>query len=203
MEEYAATLAALDAMGLLYPCFCTRAEIQRAAAHAPQRGVDGAPLYPGTCRRLSADERLARLARGDAHALRLDMEAALARGQAPLSYVEEGRGFLPCEPAAFGDAILARKDVPASYMLCATHDDALQGVTLVTRADDLRPATSLQRLLQALLGWPAPRYAHHPVLTGADGERLAKRSGAPSLREMRRAGMPARTILERAWVAGA
>ena len=193
MADYAASLARLGAMGLLFPCFCTRADIQRAAAHAPHApppGVDGAPLYPGTCRRLSADERAFRLARGEAHALRLDMQAALARVAAPLCYEEEGDGSVRCDPAAFGDAILARKDVPASYMLCATHDDALQGVTLVTRAEDLRPATSLQRLLQALLGWPAPRYAHHPLLLGADGKRLSKRSGAPSLKEMRRAGMP-------------
>ena len=193
MGEYAAALAELDAMGLLFPCFCTRADIQRAAAHAPHgppSGADGAPLYPGTCRRLSADERASRLARGDLHALRLDMQAALARVAAPLYYEEEGRDLVRCDPAAFGDAILARKDVPASYMLCATHDDALQGVSLVTRAEDLRPATDLQRLLQALLGWPAPHYAHHPLRLGVDGKRLSKRSGAPSLREMRRAGMP-------------
>jgi glutamyl-Q tRNA(Asp) synthetase len=188
MADYAATLARLDAMGLLYPCFCTRADILRAAAHAPH-GPDGAPRYPGTCRRLLAEERAARLARGDPYALRLDMDAALARVPDPLTYEEEGRGVVPCDPAAFGDAILARKDVPASYMLCVTHDDALQGVTLVTRAEDLRPATDLQRLLQALLGWPAPRYAHHELLLGPDGKRLSKRNGAPSLRAMRDEGV--------------
>ena len=194
MAAYAATLARLDGMGLLYPCFCTRADILRATAHAPH-GPDGAPLYPGTCRHLAAEDRAARLARGEPHAFRLDMGAALARVPGPLTYEEEGRGVVACDPAAFGDAILARKDVPASYMLCVTHDDALQGVTLVTRAEDLRPATDLQRLLQALLGWPAPRYAHHPLLLGADGKRLSKRNGAPSLRAMREAGM---TVAE-AW----
>jgi glutamyl-Q tRNA(Asp) synthetase len=193
MEEYAATLARLDEMGLLYPCFCTRAEIVRATAHAPH-GSDGAPLYPGTCRRLSAGERAARLARGEPHALRLDMTAALARVPTPLTYEEEGRGSVPCDPAAFGDAILARKDVPASYMLCVTHDDALQGVTLVTRAEDLRSATDLQRLLQALLGWPAPRYAHHALLLGPDGKRLSKRNDAPSLRALREAGVSAAEV---------
>ena len=194
MAEYAAALARLDAMGLLYPCFCTRADIQRAAAHAPH-GPDGAALYPGTCRRLPARERAARLARGEPHALRLDMRAALARVPGRLTYEEEGRGVVPCDPAAFGDAILARKDVPASYMLCVTHDDAMQGVTLVTRADDLRPATDLQRLLQDLLGWPAPRYAHHTLLLGEDGKRLSKRNGAPSLRAMRQAGVAPQDIL--------
>ncbi len=188
MAQYAASLARLDAMGVLYPCFCTRADIVRAAAHAPH-GPDGAPLYPGTCRRLSDRDRAARIARGEPHALRLDMGAALARVPGPLTYEEEGRGVVPCDPAAFGDAILARKDVPASYMLCVTHDDAVQGVTLVTRAEDLRPATDLQRLLQELLGWPAPRYAHHPLLLGPDGKRLSKRNGAPSLNAMRGNGV--------------
>ncbi len=197
MAEYSAALARLDAMGLLYPCFCTRADIQRAAAHAPH-GPDGAALYPGTCRRLSDRERSARLVRRGSHALRLDMGAALARVPGPLTYVEEGTGVVSCDPAAFGDAILARKDVPASYMLCVTHDDAMQGVTLVTRAEDLRPATDLQRLLQELLGWPAPRYAHHPLLLGPDGKRLSKRNGAPSLRAMRESGRSPAAVRERA-----
>ena len=197
MAEYAAALARLDALGVLYPCFCTRADIQRAASHAPH-GPDGAALYPGTCRSLSPSECAARLVRGDAHAVRLDIAAALAQVPEPLVYEEEGCGAVRCDLAAFGDAILARKDVPASYMLCATHDDALQGVTLVTRAEDLRPATSLQRLLQALLGWPAPRYAHHPLLLGADGKRLSKRGGAPSLRAMRESGIPAAEVRARA-----
>lgn len=202
MGEYAAALARLGAIGLLYPCFCTRRDILEATAHAPhdlvRHGPDGAPLYPGTCRRLSAHERDAHLARGEPHALRLDMRAALAQVPGRLTYEEEGRGTIPCNPASFGDAILARKDVPASYMLCVTHDDALQGVTLVTRAEDLRPATDLQRLLQQLLGWPAPRYAHHEVLLGADGKRLSKRNGAPSLRAMREAGFTPASVRARA-----
>ncbi len=187
LSEYAAALARLEAMGLLYPCFCTRAEIAAASAQAPH-GPDRAPRYPGTCRQLAPGLVAARCARGDPYALRLDMAAALARLAAPLTYREQGVGQVDCHPAAFGDAILARKDAPASYMLCATHDDALQGVTLVTRGDDLRPATGLQRLLQALLGWPAPHYAHHPLLLGPDGQRLAKRAGSPTLRAMREAG---------------
>jgi glutamyl-Q tRNA(Asp) synthetase len=98
-----------------------------------------------------------------------------------LTFEEEGEGVLPCDPARFGDAVLARKDAPASYHLCVTHDDVVQGVTLVTRGVDLQPATHLHRLLQALLDWPAPRYAHHALLTDAAGKRLAKRDRAATL----------------------
>lgn len=189
LPEYRRALDALVARGLVYPCFCTRAEIGReiAASAAAPHGPDG-PLYPGTCRRLSASERAARTARGEAHALRLDMAAALAALPEALSFAEAGQRFR-CDPAQFGDAVLARKDVPASYHLCVTHDDALQGVTLVTRGEDLRPATHLHRLLQALMGWPEPRYAHHPLITDGSGRRLAKRDRAATLREMRAAGV--------------
>ena len=189
LPEYRAALDRLAARGLLYPCFCTRAAIARevaAAGHAPH-GPDG-PLYPGTCRRLSAAERAGRLARGESYALRLDMAAALAEAPRDLSFHELGEGRLRCDPGQFGDAVLARKEVPASYHLCVTHDDAAQGVTLVTRGVDLKPATHLHRLLQALLGWPEPLYAHHPLLTDAAGRRLAKREGAPALRALREAG---------------
>jgi len=189
LGEYRAALDSLAARGLLYPCFCTRTEIARevaAAAHAPH-GPDG-PLYPGTCRRLDAETRAARIARGDPYALRLDMTRALAAVPGPLSYEERGEGRIRCDPARFGDVVLARKDVPASYHLCVTHDDALQGVTLVTRGEDLRPATDLHRLLQALMGWPEPAYAHHRLLTDASGRRLAKRDRAATLRDLRAAG---------------
>ncbi|MCB4821857.1 tRNA glutamyl-Q(34) synthetase GluQRS [Roseicella aerolata] len=189
MPDYRQALDRLAARGLLYPCFCTRADIQRevaAAGHAPH-GPDG-PLYPGTCRRLSAAARVDRLAAGEPYALRLDMAAAMAAAPPGLSFHELGEGRLRCDPAQFGDVVLARKDVPASYHLCVTHDDALQGVTLVTRGADLKPATHLHRLLQALLGWPEPAYAHHPLLLGPDGRRLAKRDNAPTLRALREAG---------------
>ena len=189
LDEYRAALETLARRGLLYPCFCTRAAIAReiAAAPAAPHGPDG-PLYPGTCRALSAAERAARLAGGEPYALRLDMARAVAEA-GPLRWHEEAVGRLAAEPTRFGDVVLGRKDVPASYHLCVTHDDARQGVTLVTRGADLQPATALHRLLQALFGWPAPRYAHHPLLTGADGRRLAKRDGAASLRAMRQAGI--------------
>ncbi len=207
--EYRAALDALDGFGLLYPCFCTRAAIAREVArsgHAPH-GPEGA-IYPGTCRRLAPAERSARLAAGEAHALRLDVAAALRRLRGPLFYREEGmvrgdgsgrgesggRGAgaaLPvrCDPARFGDVVLARKDAPASYHLCATHDDARQGVTLVTRGEDLRDATDLHRLLQEVMGWPEPRYNHHPLLHGPDGRRLSKRDGALPIRALREAGL--------------
>ena len=189
LAEYRAVLDRLAARGLLYPCFCTRAGIARevaAAAGAPQ-GPDG-PRYPGTCRRLSADERAARLAAGQPHALRLDMAAARAAVPQPLIVREEAEGERRCDPAGFGDVVLGRKDAPASYHVCVTHDDALQGVTLVTRGADLRAATDLHRLLQALLGWPVPVYAHHRLLTDSSGNRLAKRDNSPSLRVLRNGG---------------
>ena len=194
LPEYRAALDGLAAMGLLYPCFCTRADIA-ASASAPH-GPDG-PVYPGTCRHLPRALVADRLARGDRHALRLDMAAALRR-TGPLSWHEEGEGRLACRPEAFGDPVLARKDAPASYHLCVTHDDALQGVTLVTRAADLRAATSLHRLLQALFGWEEPRYAHHALLLDAQGRRLSKRDGAATLRSLREAGVSAEAVRLRA-----
>ena len=191
LAEYERVLGDLAASGLLYPCFCTRAEIAReiaqsaSAPHAP----DGSPLYPGTCRALGAAERAARIARGERHALRLDMARALAAVAEPLWFEEVGEGRVACHPEGFGDVVLARKDAPASYHLCVTHDDAVQGVTLVTRGEDLRPATDLHRLLQALMGWPAPRYAHHRLLTDAAGRRLSKRDGAATLRALREQGV--------------
>jgi glutamyl-Q tRNA(Asp) synthetase len=190
LPDYRGALDVLEARGLLYPCFCTRADIAReiAASAAAPHGPDG-PLYPGTCRRLPPAERAARVAAGEPHALRLDMGRALACVPAGLSFAEEGEGRMPCHPARFGDAVLARKDIPASYHLCVTHDDALQGVTLVTRGEDLKPATDLHRLLQSLMGWPEPAYAHHRLLTDAAGRRLAKRDRAATLRDLRAGGV--------------
>lgn len=186
MAEYQAVLDQLAARGLLYPCFCTRADIARAAT-APHAG-EGEILYPGTCRALGVDERAARIAVGTPYALRLDLRRALA-GVPPLAFEEESEGLIACRPDQFGDVVLARKDTPTSYHLCVTHDDALQGVTLVTRGSDLKPATHLHRLLQTLMGWPAPRYAHHPLLTDASGRRLAKRDRATTLRDLRARGV--------------
>jgi glutamyl-Q tRNA(Asp) synthetase len=190
--EYQSVLDGLAERRLVYPCFCTRAEI--AASAAAPHGPDGTPLYPGTCRELSAAERADRIAAGERFALRLDMAAAARPG---LSYQEVGEGRVACHPGQFGDVVLARKDAPASYHLCVTHDDAVQGVTLVTRGADLKPATDLHRLLQALMDWPAPTYAHHKLITDPTGRRLAKRDKAVTLRSLRAEGVSARAIIER------
>lgn len=188
--EYRAALDLLDARGLLYPCFCTRHDI----ASAPH-GPDDMPVYPGTCRKLSMGARQDRIAAGEPYSLRLDMTAA---DQPGLSFHERGRGRIACHPARFGDVVLARKDTPASYHLCVTHDDARQGVTLVTRGVDLFEATDLHVLLQALLGWPTPDYAHHRLLTNADGTRLAKRDHGFAIRAMREGGMSPAEVRARA-----
>ncbi len=191
LDEYAACLSTLGAAGLVYPCFCTRAEVAReirgavAAPHAP----DGSQLYPGTCRVLDPGHRAERLARGDTHCLRLDVQHAILVAGQGLTYRLHDGGSVACRPERFGDVVLGRRDMPASYHLAVTHDDAASGVTLVTRADDLAPATEIHRLLQALLGWPIPAYAFHRLLPGPDGRRLAKRDGATSLRAMREAGL--------------
>lgn len=188
--DYRAVLDDLAARGLLYPCFCTRADIWReigdaaSAPHAP----DGAPVYPGTCRGLSADERTTRMTAGAGYALRLDVARATAMVP-KLDFYELGDGVVSVHPERFGDVVLARKDTPASYHLCVTNDDAAQGVTHVTRGIDLKSATDIHRLLQALMDWPTPIYAHHALRTDATGRRLAKRDGATTLRHLRTAGI--------------
>ena len=199
--DYRAALARLEAEGLLYPCFCTRREIQAEIARsggAPQ-GELGA-LYPGTCRFLGAAERAERLDSGLDYALRLDVGAAIGR-TGPL-YWYEGETRIEAEPGALGDVVLARKDTPASYHLAVTVDDALQGVTLVTRGADLSTATHMHRLLQAVLGLPTPRYRHHRLLTDAAGRRLAKRDRALTIRAMREAGTSPAEILAAAQSTG-
>lgn len=192
LEVYAAALARLRAMELLYPCFCTRAAIA-ASLSAPHGGPER--VYPGTCRALPEAARTARIASGARHAWRLDMTAAVAAAESaesgeagPLVWADEIAGTVGADPAAHGDVVLARKDAPASYHLAVTVDDAAQGVTHVVRGRDLFAATDVHRLLQALLGLPTPVYRHHALLTGADGRRLAKRDGAPTLESMRLAG---------------
>ncbi len=188
MADYAAALARLDGLGLLYPCFCTRkdirAEIERAG-QAPH-GPDG-PLYPGTCRNLDAEAREAYLADGRAYALRLDVAKAIA-ATGPLTWRDRARGELAADPASLGDVVLARKEIATSYHLAVTLDDADQGITLVTRGEDLFHTTHVHRLLQALLDLPVPEWRHHGLITGTDGARLAKRADAQSIRALRAAG---------------
>jgi len=183
--DYAKALERLGGMDLLYPCFCTRADIKEMAG-APQ-GPDG-PIYSGRCRPLSEAEREERRAAGQPFALRLKMDEA-SRMAGPLSWQDLSAGIQTARPEQFGDVVLARKDTPASYHLAVTWDDALQGVTLVTRGADLFAASHLHRLLQALLDLPVPRWHHHPLVTDAEGRRLAKRDGAPSIRSLRERGL--------------
>ncbi len=199
--DYRAALDRLEGLGVLSPCFCTRratqTEIARAGG-APQ-GELGAP-YPGICRRLDAKERSERLAQATDYALRLDVAAALDRA-GTLVWFEDDRE-IAADPMRLGDVVLARKEVPTSYHLAVTVDDALQGVTLVTRGADLFGATHIHRLLQALLGLPTPRYRHHSLVTDRHGRRLAKRTGAPTIRAMRDAGMTPPQILAAAQSSG-
>lgn len=184
LESYEAALARLDALGVLYACTCTRAEIAEAAT---QTGPEG-PVYPGTCRDRSVQAEAPA-------ALRLDFEKAL-RLTGPLTWEDAVAGAQVVDPAGLGDPVLRRKDLPASYHLAVTVDDAADGVTLVTRGLDLFHATPVHRILQALLGLPVPRWHHHPLLLDAEARKLAKRRGSPALADHREAGEDGR-----AWAA--
>lgn len=194
MALYRAALDRLRALGLAYPCFCTRADIARevaASASAPH-GVDGV-VYPGTCRAIPADVAAARL--GEPHAWRIDMARAVALA-GPLAWVDELAGRVQADPLAQGDVVLARKDAGTSYHLAVTIDDAAQGVSHVVRGIDLFAATHVHRLLQALLDLPVPVWRHHPLLLGPDGQRLAKRNGAPTLAALREQGVDGRGLAD-------
>ena len=195
LDLYEATLDRLRNMGLLYPCFCTRADI--AASVSAPHGPEGL-VYPGTCRGLTVDP--ARLA-NDPHCWRLDVAKALTllplpQGERELLWHDAFAGTVTADPCAQGDVVLARKDAPASYHLAVTIDDAAQGVTHVVRGRDLFAATDIHRLLQALLDLPTPEYRHHALLAGADGARLAKRHGAPTLAAMPIAGEDGRALAD-------
>ncbi|MGH7014759.1 MAG: tRNA glutamyl-Q(34) synthetase GluQRS [Stellaceae bacterium] len=187
LDDYRAALTRLDRLGLIYPCFCTRAAIKAELASSVAAPHDAPPVYPGICRGLSEDERRARIAQGVSYALRLNVAAAQAR-TGPLFWEDEIKGPVEAAPTLHGDVVLARKDAPTSYHLAVTVDDALQGVTLVTRGEDIFAATDLHRLLQALLGYPTPRYRHHKLLIDAAGKRFAKRDRAVTLRGLRAIG---------------
>lgn len=193
--DYAAALARLESDGLLYPCFCSRKDIA-AAASAPHEGET--VIYPGTCRELDPILAAERKAAGAPFALRLKTTEA-ARRSGPLAFLEaepDGSNLreIPAEPEQFGDVVLGRRDTPASYHLCATLDDHLQGVSLVIRGEDLRPATHLHRLLQAVLGLASPQYRHHVLLTNESGTRLSKRDGAMALQALRDLGLSAAAV---------
>lgn len=167
---------------LLYPCTCTRSEIEALAPHMGPEGM----IYPGTCKGRSLDP-------GKPVALRLDTEKAMEQ-LGELVWEDEVCGMQVADPRQFGDVVLVRKDAPASYHLAATLDDAADGVTLVTRGQDLFAATHIHRVLQGLLGLPVPAWHHHPILFGDDGEKLAKRRNSPSLADRRKAGEDGREL---------
>jgi glutamyl-Q tRNA(Asp) synthetase len=198
LDAYRDALGKLEALGLVYPSFESRTEIARLVAEREKdapwpRDPDGAPLYPGDAQHMAAEERARRIASGEPYALRLDMNAAIDRiGQ--LTWVEVGENpkvdheTVMAVPEHWGDVVLARKETPTSYHLSVVVDDALQGVTHVVRGQDLYPATSVHRLLQALLGFHPPLYHHHRLVLDADGRKLSKSTQATALRELRAAG---------------
>lgn len=200
--DYLAAADQLIAQGLLYPCFATRAQIA-AASDPSQTDPDGAPLYPGLWKTAPAEAVASRIANGETPALRIDMQAALraanARlGDKPLTFTEIGvddaARIVTAEPERWGDAIIVRKDVPASYHLAVVVDDARQGVTQVTRGVDLLASTDIHRLLQVLLDLPEPHYCHHRLVRWADGRKLSKSNGDMGLRALRNEGATAADV---------
>jgi len=198
LPDYGAAIAELEAHGLLYPSFESRRELNAMVAELDQQGPwprdpDGVPIYPGRARKLSAAERQRRRSAGEPFALRLAMDAAVARAGV-LTWTETGlgpqgqSGLVTAAPQMWGDVVLARKEMPTSYHLAAVVDDALQGVTDVVRGQDLFWSTGIHRLLQALLGLPEPTYHHHKLILDDDGRKLSKSTKSTGLRELRAAG---------------
>ncbi|MCB2108883.1 MAG: tRNA glutamyl-Q(34) synthetase GluQRS, partial [Rhodobacteraceae bacterium] len=194
--DYAKAIETLKDAGVLYPCFCTRADIQReivnasGAPHLFRDGPDG-PIYPGICRNLDPDEATRRMASGEPYALRLHMARAKDRASdhiGTLTWHDRLQGQQRATPEIFGDVVIARKDTPASYHLASVWDDALQGVTLVTRGEELFAATHVHRLLQALLKLPTPDYYHHALYLNGDGQKVSKRDAGLTVRHLRESG---------------
>ena len=206
--DYAASAAGLRERGLLYPCFCSRQDIARAVDERERssgtswrRDPDGAPLYPGTCRALDPAEARARIAAGAPHAWRLDIDRALAAVPDALAYeafdLGGARHTVPAAPERWGDPVIVRKEIPASYHLAVVHDDALQGVTHVVRGQDLEVATDLHVLLQRLLGLISPLYHHHGLIVDEAGGKLAKSRASQALADLRARGVMPAQIRER------
>lgn len=196
MGFYAEALEQLKAMGLLYPCFCTRAEMKQQiqeSGRAPHANLGY--QYEGRCKARSADEVAELFAQGRPHAWRLDMQRAQDCIGCP-TWHDATRGEQCCVPSDWGDVVLARKEFPASYHLCVVLDDAAQGISHVTRGEDLLEATHIHRCLQALLKLPSPEYHHHGLLKDEQGKRLAKRDGARSIASLRESGLSAQAIIQ-------
>lgn len=194
-REHQSALERLRGLGVLYPCFCTRREINDEVARMARapHGPEG-PLYPGICRRLEPAERDRRIRGGAEPAWRLDAGEAAARCGA-LGFRDEIHGSFEVDPGLLGDVVLARKDIGTSYHLAVVVDDADQGITHVTRGEDLLHSTHVHRLLQSLLGYPEPVYLHHGLVTGSDGQRLAKRDESLAIRHLREAGRTPAEVL--------
>lgn len=206
-DAYRAEAARLEALGLLYPCFATRSEIAAAVAQLPDHPTDpdGAPLYPDLHKHLSEIEIATRKAAGQPFALRINMARALTTAQnmmagAPITYaavdIDGSTRTIAARPECWGDAVIVRKDVPASYHLAVVSDDATQGVSHVTRGRDLEAATDLHRLLQIVLDLPAPVYHHHRLIVDDMGAKFSKRDGAVSLKTLRAQGLSRTDVLE-------
>ena len=189
LDRYAEALEQLKRMGLVYPCFCTRADIAEAMVNAPHG--DPGHHYPGTCRGLEIDPATLD---EEAHSWRLDVGKAIERIGGLPSWTERDGSVFEAKDEHLGDAILSRKDAPSSYHLACVLDDADQGVEMVVRGADLRPSTPIQRVLQGLLGLPEPTYFHHKLVTHLDGKRLAKRDKAPTLEAMREDGVDGKAL---------
>lgn len=202
--SYAQARDALAGRKLLYPCFCSRGRIAAAIAEREASGArvardpDGAPLYPGTCRARTGNEVRARIGAGEPHTWRLDSAAALTEITAPLVIhrfcPDGGEETVPADPGRWGDAVIARRDVPTSYHLAVVWDDAEQGISHVVRGQDLEAATDLHVLLQHLLGLPSPAYHHHGLIRDETGDKLAKSKGSESLADLRARGMKADAV---------
>lgn len=195
--DYAAAIGRLKASELLYPCFCTRKQIDSVSTRTDP---DGAAIYPGTCKHLAPDEAARRIAVEEAHAWRLDMAKAVEQADTPLHFTRFALPNLTLEgcvakPQLWGDVVLVRKDTPTSYHLSVVVDDALQGVTHVVRGKDLEAATPLHVLLQNLLGLPTPLYHHHDLLQDGQGQKLSKSLRSQSIADLRASGLGPQDIL--------
>lgn len=201
IEAYRAALEHLTALGLIYPAFLSRSDIKAKAKQSSTpwpKDPDGAPHYPTQERTMDPAEAKRRIANGERHSLRLNMEKAMSLLQKPLTWTEgDDQLTIEADPAAWGDVILWRWDAPSSYHLSVVVDDALQGVSHIVRGRDLYHATSVHRLLQTLLGLPEPHYTHHRLILGSDGRKLSKSEGAASLQGLRQQGVSALDVRRR------
>lgn len=195
--EYDQAMQKLEALGVIYPCFCTRKEIQRELKHITN-APHGAPeiFYPETCRHLPPETIVSKLAEGKTPSHRINIQAA-AKLAGPLTFHDQTYGKISVDPTILEDTILARKDIGTSYHIAVTIDDAFQNITHVTRGEDLLNATHLHRILQTLLNLPEPNYAHHILINDQTGTRLAKRNQPLSIKSLKESGLTPQQVLQK------